>query len=405
MQTVQAERHANAPTIVIRASKHAYHNVPVSILLSPKDTKKLNETKSLVNAPIGLSSMDGKSEMHCQLTPDGDRMRLTFLLADLPQGTERKYRLTPFQVGPFLPHVDVRMAKEDVVMNVGAGEGTLFSRYNTHWPATNKPFFYPILTDKQQPLTREWPLETAPNETHDHPHHRGLWFTHGRVNGIDFWSEGKSTGKTVTTKIEDLVSGYVFGGFRAETEWRAPDEKLIATDTRAIQVYILPTGDRIMDFEIAIKPAGTPLVFGDTKEGMFGLRVPDAWAPAKKQGGHIESSTGKTEAAAWGQPADWVEYDGPVGTERYGVAMFDAPSNFRHPQTWHVRDYGLFAVNPFGLHDFGSGAKGAGDYTVPANGTLALHYRLYFHKGDAASAHVAAQYAGYADPPDAEIRF
>jgi len=31
-----------------------------------------------------------------------------------------------------------------------------------------------------------------------------------------------------------------------------------------------------------------------------------------------------------------------------------------------VRDYGLFAANPFGLHDFEKKEKGAGDLTVPA---------------------------------------
>jgi hypothetical protein len=38
-------------------------------------------------------------------------------------------------------------------------------------------------------VTRGYPIDASvPSETHDHPHHRGLWFTHGDVNGFDFWA-------------------------------------------------------------------------------------------------------------------------------------------------------------------------------------------------------------------------
>jgi len=45
--------------------------------------------------------------------------------------------------------------------------------------------------------------------------------------------------------------------------------------------------------------------------------------------------------------ADWCDYYGSIGGKTVGIAMFDHPSNPRHPTTWHVRDYGLFAANPF----------------------------------------------------------
>ena len=35
-----------------------------------------------------------------------------------------------------------------------------------------------------------------------------------------------------------------------------------------------------------------------------------------------------------------------------GIAILNHPASFRYPTYWHVRDYGLFAANPFGLHDF-----------------------------------------------------
>ena len=78
-----------------------------------------------------------------------------------------------------------------------------------------------------------------------------------------------------------------------------------------------------------------------------------------------------------------------------GVAIFDHPSNFRHPTWWHVRDYGLFAANPFGISDFEKKPKGAGDHEIPAGGRLTFRYRLYFHDGDEKQGGVAQAWQDY----------
>ena len=49
-----------------------------------------------------------------------------------------------------------------------------------------------------------------------------------------------------------------------------------------------------------------------------------------------------------------------------GVAIFDHPSVYDTPTWWHVRDYGLFAANPFGKRYFEKlQDKTAGNYTIP----------------------------------------
>ena len=76
--------------------------------------------------------------------------------------------------------------------------------------------------------------------------------------------------------------------------------------------------------------------------------------------------------------------------------MFDHPQNPRHPTWWHVRDYGLFAANPFGRHDFEKLAdKAAGDLVVPAGQSITFRYRFYFHEGDEQQAKVAERYQEY----------
>jgi hypothetical protein len=86
-----------------------------------------------------------------------------------------------------------------------------------------------------------------------------------------------------------------------------------------------------------------------------------------------------------------------VKDQLVGVAIFDHPSNLRHPSWWHVRDYGLFAANPFGKRYFEKlSDKTAGNHTIPAGQSLSLKYRFFFHLGDEKTAHVAREYSRWA---------
>src|SRR5574341_1549704 len=57
------------------------------------------------------------------------------------------------------------------------------------WPtALKKPVLYPIRSARGTLVTRGFPLDPRPGERVDHPHHVGLWFNYGDVNGLDFWN-------------------------------------------------------------------------------------------------------------------------------------------------------------------------------------------------------------------------
>ena len=111
------------------------------------------------------------------------------------------------------------------------------------------------------------------------------------------------------------------------------------------------------------------------------------------------NDSGVENAAAWGKRSAWVDYHAPFQGKTYGVAILDHPSNLRHPTWWHVRDYGLFAVNPFGLHDFEQkkGEPKLGQHIVPAGGTLTLRHRFLFHFGNETEARVAERFRDYAE--------
>lgn len=274
--------------------------------------------------------------------------------------------------------------------------GRLFTEYN--YQDVPRPFFYPVIGPTGVNITRNWPMKDInPDEAKDHVHHKSLWFTHGSVNGQDFWGEGSGSGKIVHDKFVKVESGEKMGVIEDKNKWVAKDGKVVCTDTRTHRFYNRPDG-QVMDFEITIHASEGKVVLGDTKEGSMAIRLaPTMRVTGKVAKGHIVNSEGVKDKDTWSKRAAWCDYYGPVEGETVGVAMFDHPTNPKHPTWWHVRDYGLFAANPFGVHDFEKKPAGTGDITIPAGESLTFKYRFYFHKGDVEEAQVAKYYREYAE--------
>jgi hypothetical protein len=128
------------------------------------------------------------------------------------------------------------------------------------------------------------------------------------------------------------------------------------------------------------------------------MRVKPIKSNAGNPTGHIVNSEGVRDDETWGKRAKWVDYHGPVDGKNVGVAIFDHPDNPRYPTWWHVRDYGLFAANPFGLHEFEKKPKGAGDLKIKAGDSATFRYRFYLHHGDEKEGKVAERYEEYVKP-------
>ena len=273
--------------------------------------------------------------------------------------------------------------------------GKLFTEYN--FQDVPRPFFYPVIGPTGAPVSRHWPMKDInPDEAKDHVHHKSLWFTHGEVNGQDFWGEGSRSGKVVHDKFLEVSSGPKVGVITSKNKWVAKSGEVVCTDTRTHRFYSRDDG-QAMDLEITIHASEGKVVLGDTKEGSMAIRLAPTMRLKGKVGkGHIVNSEGDTDGSTWGKRAKWCDYYGPVEGETVGVAIFDHPGNPKHPTWWHVRDYGLFAANPFGQHDFEKKPAGVGDITIPAGESLTFKYRFYFHKGDDKQGKVAEQYREYA---------
>jgi len=297
-----------------------------------------------------------------------------------------------------------------VDVNIG---GKPFTSYYFN-KETPKPYLYPLRSPEGIIVTRGYPMVTTiPGESRDHPHHRAMFFAHGNINGVDFWGEaqyeerapvqlgGKTytsailpNGRTVFNRLEEVQGGPDSGTLRAVFSLLGPNGQVMGTETQEY-TFRGQSGTRTIDCAFTLTAdRGQPLKMGDTKEGTFAIRVVKSLQePSVKM---LNSAGGVGEKEIWGKRADWVDYSGVVGGERVGIAIFDNPANIKHPTYWHARGYGLFAVNPFGEHDFYNDPKRDGSVTIATGDSLTLRYRVLIHDGDAAEAKIADAYAQYA---------
>jgi len=280
-------------------------------------------------------------------------------------------------------------------------DGEKFTEYR--YKGLARPILYPIVGPGGVTMTRNYPMvKGIKGEAGDHPHHTSLWYSHGSVNGHDFWAVGKDKGKIVQVGAAKAASSKTRGVIKTRNKWVSPDGKVQCTDERTI-AFLPVKGGRAIDYQITIKASNGDVTFGDTKEGTMAIRTNpvlrldnDPRRGVTGAMGKCVNSEGVKGKAIWGKRAKWVDYWAPVGGKTVGVAIFDHPSNRRHPTWWHARAYGLVAANPFGVHNFERKPRGTGDMKIKAGKSVTFRYRFLFHEGDAKEAKIAERYKAFA---------
>jgi hypothetical protein len=271
--------------------------------------------------------------------------------------------------------------------------------------------YWPIIGPGAVKMTRSYPLEEVPGDETDHIHHRSLWFAHGLVNGVDYWSEAKTfgnrqpkvpVGQIVHDKVIKAEGGAKSGEVVSSQKWIDPAGATVLTGTQRLVVYSTPDNERQFDFEVALTPTDKEVVFGETKEGTMAIRIAESMRVKRGKNhppgvGQILSSEGLKNAEAWGKKASWVAMSGPINDKPYTIAMFDHPKNAGHPTRWHARDYGLFGANPFaGSAMDKTLPPGSGNVTVKPGQTLTLKYRFVIQQAEADKAKLNERFAAYA---------
>ena len=259
-------------------------------------------------------------------------------------------------------------------------DGKPFTSY-VYPTSLKKPVLFPIRTAKGNSITRGFPLEPRAGERVDHPHHVGLWFNHGDVNGLDFWNNSDEIepdrapkmGTILHRRVVEAKSGADRGELVVESEWVRPDTKPLLRE-RTHYVFRASGDERIIERNTTLTALDQKVVLKDNKEGVLGLRVTRALEhPANKpevftdasgkptkvpvlnnEGvtGSYTSSEGLKGEKVWGTRGKWAMLTGTVEGEPVTVAILDHPANPTYPTYWHARGYGLFSANVLGRKVF-----------------------------------------------------
>lgn len=297
---------------------------------------------------------------------------------------------------------DDNQRKVDVLIG-----GKLFTSYR--YPADlEKPFLFPVFAPNGSVITRGFPIEPRKGERIDHPHHIGIWFNHGNVNGLDFWNNssaipaGKkdSYGHIVHQQIVKAESGKK-GVLEVVMNW--DDNKgntLLRENTRYI--FSGDKNSRTIDHIATLTAVNDPVTIGESKEGMFAIRVDRAFEMPSNESliftdekgnpttvkatdntgvtGMYTSSKGLKGDAVWGTRNDWVFLSGVKDNVPITFGIFDNPKNPGYPAYAHARGYGLFSLNNLGQNAYDPKQEKK-VYKLEKGESITLYHRFYVQSG------------------------
>ena len=292
------------------------------------------------------------------------------------------------------------------------------------YPSTlKKPVLFPLRTATGTVVTRGYPLEPRPGERVDHPHHAGLWFNYGNVNGLDFWNnsdaikpaDAPKMGTILHRSVDGVRSGAGEGALDVTTEWvNAAGTPLLRENVHFI--FRAKADLRTIDRITTLTALRDTVRFPDDKEGLIGMRVarglehpsktPEKFTDASGRAttvavldntgvtGRYLSSEGREGDAVWGTRGRWTTLSGVVDGEAVRIAILDHPKNPGFPTYWHARGYGLFAANPLGQKVFSNGKEELNFRLAPGQ-SVTFRHQVLIMTGAAATQSIEPYYDGF----------
>ncbi|HDR50141.1 MAG TPA: hypothetical protein ENN90_00770 [Mariniphaga anaerophila] len=287
-------------------------------------------------------------------------------------------------------------------------DGTLFTSF-IYSENLKKPVLWPVITAGGNEITRNYPLKIKAGERADHPHHVGIWFNYGDVNGLDFWNNSETVpaeragnyGAIYHQSVDYTEEGKGTGRLNTNSLWKDNQGEVLLEETAEF-TFSVQGNARIIDRISTLKAVSGDVKMTDNKEGMFAIRVArelelpasgkirvtgaqgnvvEADASAGLTSGNYLSSEGITGEAVWGTRARWMKLQGIINGERVAIVIFDHRGNAGFPAYWHARGYGLFAANPLGQKIFSNGAEEM-NFVIKNEHAATFRYRLAVFSGD-----------------------
>jgi hypothetical protein len=259
--------------------------------------------------------------------------------------------------------------------------GKLFTSY-IYPDNMEKQSLYPIMSASGKFITRGYPLNPRPFERTDHPHHVGLWFNFGDVNGLDFWNNSfaikpEDKPKYGTVKFRKIVSeNPAKGTLVTNADWVDVKDNVLLNE-EATYIFEGDGTNRTIE-RITKLTAKQVVTFAENKEGLIGLRVdrtfeepatkPEKFLDAKGivtevpvmnndgVNGVYRNAEGIKGGDVWSKRSPWVALRGVKEGEVITIAILDNKGNPNYPAWSHARGYGLFATNNLGGRIFDKNA-------------------------------------------------
>ena len=250
-----------------------------------------------------------------------------------------------------------------------------------------KPVLYPVYSTSQIRVQRQYPLKEVEGENHDHPHHVGIYFTYGadgEVNGNNYWQgqQGKTRISHVKVTQKEVQAGKATLG--TQSNWVGKEGEIVMVEDRTME-FTTGQSERAINFTFNLKAQDENVTFGDTKEGMFAIRVANWLTEEDGNATYLNSEGEKTSENVWGKRAKWIRLEGSHEGKDVGIIIMNHPNSVNYPCYWHARGYGLFSANPLGQYMFedGRGIENpeSFNYEIPAGENGLFKFKMIIYEG------------------------
>lgn len=289
-----------------------------------------------------------------------------------------------------------------------------------HWAYTHEPgvdlllfwrghayFHHHLGTDRDRPYADPVSVPGGPPLTcfapHDHPWHAGFWFNWTFINRVDYWENGPDGHPEGRLRFDGPERVQAVGDevcLACTYTYLDPRHGPIARERRELRWHHpQPDGGHVVDCTIRLCARATPLLLDRTPIGPetpWGGYGGLSWRFARGMGrvGGLDAC-GRRREAIEHQNAAWATLYGQLdGAPDFwaGVAIFDHPSNPRHPTPWRfVAEPGFAYLNPSPLL--------ANPLSLDPRERLVLHYRVWVYPGQADPDRLEAEQVRFAAKP------
>ena len=297
---------------------------------------------------LRLFEIEGKNriELPCQLEP-GNSPRLWWIPeAKTATGPSRKFILIKDSTFRAKNAITAELNAKTLIIFQNKEKVLQYNVAEVFPPDTVRTiyrrsgFIHPLWSPSGNVLTRI----NAP----DHWHHFGIWNpwtkTHFEGHSTDFWNLAEGQGTVRFAGFNALVSGPVFGGFKARQEHVdfqcKGGDKVAMNEVWDIRIWNIGSyaGVKVWVWDMTTTlncASASPITLEAYRYGGgIGFRANEAWS---NQNSWVLTSEGKIRKDADGSRARWCDVGGEFsGNGTSGILFMSNPSNREYPEPMRV---------------------------------------------------------------------